>query len=103
MIFLCLLSTWLSFFLRLEQFVEINSIVYLSIISAIIAIPLFWNFGLYRTINRYNNISIIQKILISNFIYGFIFFILVAIYRLDAVPYYIGQHVPKSIGIILNQ
>ena len=75
---LCIVCTWLAFVLRLEElilFSEFN--FYPAIISVLIAIPIFWLFGLYRTIFRYQATSIILTILFSTFVYGFIYFLAV--------------------------
>ena len=55
---LCILSTWLAFTLRLEELILFKDFnFYTALISVVIAIPIFWLFGLYRTIFRYTNIS----------------------------------------------
>ena len=92
-IFLCILSTWLAFILRLDEFILFKDINLNSIfLSIIIAIPVFWLFGVYRTIFRYTNLSIFYTILISILVYGFFYFLIISIYVLEGVP--------RSIGII---
>ena len=73
---LCVACTWLAFVLRLEELIlprDFN--FYPAIISIIIAIPIFWMFGLYRTVFRYTGTSIILTILFSTFIYGLVYFL----------------------------
>ena len=60
----------------------------------------FFGFGLYRTIFRYTGLSIVLTILISTFIYGLIYFLIVTVYGIQGFPKSIGQAVPRSIGII---
>ena len=60
--------------------------------SIFIAIPIFWVFGLYRTIFRYTSLSIVVNILASTFIYSILYFLVVGIYGI--------QGVPRSIGVI---
>ena len=68
---LCILCTWLAFFLRLEELILFKDFnLYPALISVLVAIPVFWLFGLYRTIFRYTSLSIIFTILASSFIYG---------------------------------
>ena len=68
---LCTLCTWLAFTLRLEEFILFKNFnFYSAFVSIIIAIPVFWLFGLYRTIFRYTGLSIILNILASTFVYG---------------------------------
>ena len=50
---LCIFCTWLAFYLRLEEFVKINDVTTLAVeISILIAIPIFWLMGLYKTIHQ---------------------------------------------------
>ncbi len=90
---LCIICTWLSLYLRLE---DINLIkIYdfnLAAIISIIAIPIFWISGLYRTIFRYTGLSILFTILTSTFIYGMLYFIIISVFGLPSIP--------RSIGII---
>jgi FlaA1/EpsC-like NDP-sugar epimerase len=88
---LCILCTWLAFVLRLEQIVLLNDfILYSALISIVIAIPIFWLFGLYRTIFRYATISLVFTILVSLIIYGLIYFLVIGIYSIHGVPRTIG-------------
>lgn len=90
---LCILCTWLAFIIRLEELIFFKDLkISPAIISVFIAIPIFWLFGLYRTIFRYTGLSIILSILVSNFTYGFIFFLIISVYGLSDVP--------RSIGIL---
>ena len=98
---LCVLCTWLAFVIRLEEFISLKDFnLYPAIISTIIAIPIFWLFGLYRTIFRYSGTSIILTILASTFIYGLLYFLAVGVYGIQSTPNYIGQTVPRSIGVL---
>ena len=98
---LCVLCTWLAFVLRLEQLILFKDFNFVpAVISVVIAIPVFWLFGLYRTIFRYTGLSIVLTILISTFIYGLIYFLIVTVYGIQGFPKSIGQAVPRSIGII---
>ena len=90
---LCTLCTWLAFTLRLEEFILFKNFnFYSAFVSIIIAIPVFWLFGLYRTIFRYTGLSIILNILASTFVYGLFYFLIVGFYGI--------QGVPRSIGVI---
>ena len=72
---LCILCTWIAFILRLEELILLKNFNYVpALISIIIAIPIFWLFGLYRTIFRFTGLSIIFTILASSFIYALMFF-----------------------------
>jgi FlaA1/EpsC-like NDP-sugar epimerase len=90
---LCIVCTWLALTLILEEIILLNdSKLYSAIISAIIAIPIFWLFGFYRTIFRYAGVSIIFTLTSSIVVYGIVYFSIIGIYSI--------QGVPRSIGII---
>ena len=89
----CILCTWLAFTLRLEELILFKDFNFFpAIVSVLIAIPIFWLFGLYRTIFRYTSLSIISTILASTFIYGLIYFLIIGVYSINGVP--------RSVGII---
>ena len=90
---LCILCTWLAFTLRLEELILLKDFnFYPALISILIAIPIFWLFGLYRTIFRYTGLSIIFNIFASTFTYGLFYFLIIGVYSI--------QEVPRSIGIL---
>ena len=90
---LCVLCTWLAFTLRLEELILFKDFNYLpALISIFLTIPIFWIFGLYRTIFRYTSISIFLTILASISVYGLLYFLVIGVYSI--------QGVPRSIGVI---
>jgi len=90
---LCIFCTWIAFFLRLEEFVKINNITTLAVeISILLAIPIFWLMGLYKTIFRFQGSSIIFTVFVATFIYTLFYFAVISIYGI--------QGIPRSIGII---
>ncbi len=92
---LCIFCTWLAFIIRLEELIPFKDLnFYSGIISVLIAIPIFWLFGLYRTVFRYTDISIIFTILISTSVYGLVYSSIVVIYSLPEVPRSIGIFQP---------
>jgi FlaA1/EpsC-like NDP-sugar epimerase len=90
---LCVFCTWLAFYLRLEEFVKINDVTTLGVeISILLAIPIFWIMGLYKTIFRFQGSSIIFTVFVATFTYALFYFALVSIYGI--------QGIPRSIGVI---
>jgi FlaA1/EpsC-like NDP-sugar epimerase len=90
---LCIFCTWLAFFLRLEEFVKINDVTSLAVlISILFAIPIFWLMGLYKTIFRFQDSSIIFTVFVAIFAYSLFYFALIGIYGI--------QGIPRSIGVI---
>jgi len=98
--FLCVLCTWLAYSLRLEKFISFEDFnLYPALISIVISIPIFWVFGLYRTIFRYAGLSFFLNILSSSFVYGIFYFFIITVYKISSnVPYL--ANVPRSIGIL---
>jgi len=90
---ICIICTWLAFFLRLEEFVKINNVTTLAVqISILLAIPIFWLMGLYKTIFRFQGSSIIFSVFVASFAYALLYFAVIGIYGI--------QGIPRSIGII---
>ena len=90
---LCIFCTWLAFYLRLEQFIQINDVTTLAVeISVLLAIPIFWLMGLYKTIFRFAGSSIIFTVFVASFTYSLLYFSVIGVYGI--------QGIPKSIGII---
>ena len=90
---LCILCTWLAFYLRLEEFIKINDVTILSVlISIFLAIPIFWLSGLYKTMFRFIGSSIILTVGVASLAYGLLYFAVIGIYGI--------QGIPRSIGLI---
>ncbi len=103
---LCIFCTWVAFYLRLEQFIKINNITLLAVFfSIILAIPIFWFIGLYRTIIRYVGQSIVFLISIATFLYGLLYFSVISIYGIQGIPRSIGiiQPILLFIGILSSR
>ena len=90
---LCVFCTWLAFFLRLEEFVKINNVTTTAVeISILLAIPIFWLMGMYKTIFRFQGSSIIFTVFVATSVYALLYFAVITIYGI--------QGIPRSIGII---
>jgi len=95
--FLCLLSVWASFYLRLGEFQAFSDVtsapvLITSVASTALAIPIFVLSGLYRAIFRYSGMPAMMTMARATLIYGFLF---------SAVFTFIGvQGVPRTIGLI---
>ena len=90
---LCILCTWLAFLIRLEELILFKDFnFYPAMTSVIIAIPVLWLFGIYRTFFRYTSFSIISTIAASTFVYGILYFLVIGVYGINGVP--------RSIGIL---
>ena len=71
---LCILTTWISFYLRLGELFPLNNDLLIpSLLSILLAIPIFYLSGLYRTIFRYSGWPAMFTVSKSIFFYGFFF------------------------------
>tara|TARA_Y100000389_G_C17462916_1_gene523167 strand:- start:1225 stop:3195 length:1971 start_codon:yes stop_codon:yes gene_type:complete len=103
---LCILCTWLAFYLRLEQFLKINDETILAVLfSVLLAIPLFWLIGLYKTIFRYADSSIILTVFVATFAYLLLYFAVIGIYGIQGIPRSIGilQPILLFLGILTSR
>jgi len=90
---LCVLSTWFAFYLRLDQFISIQGAPLTAVmVSVALALPIFWLFGLYRTIFRHSGLSVMLSVSIALLIYGLLYFLVFSVYGL--------KDIPRSIGIL---
>lgn len=91
--FLCFLTVWIAFYLRLGEVVRLNySILFSSLLSIIFAIPVFYISGLYRTIFRYSGWPAMLTVSKSIIIYGFLFS--------TFITFISFRDIPRTIGII---
>ena len=90
---LCVLCTWFAFYLRLDQLISIQGVALPAVIvSVVLALPIFWLLGLYRTIFRYSGLSIMFSVSITLIVYGLLYFLVFGVYGVVGVP--------RSIGIL---
>lgn len=90
---LCVLSTWLAFYLRLGEFTSLSGEHLLAVlVSLLLAIPIFMATGLYRAIFRYSGLPAIASITRAIAVYGLIFS---SIFTVLGVP-----GIPRTVGLI---
>ena len=95
--FLCLLSVWISFYLRLGEFqafsiVSSEPVLITSVASVALAVPIFVVCGLYRAIFRYSGMPAMMTIVRAILIHGVFF---------SAIFTFMGvEGVPRTIGLI---
>lgn len=90
-IFLCILATWFAYYLRLGEFVSFTSAVLLAtLISIVVALPIFIVSGLYRAIFRYSGwpalIVVFRSISVYTLAYGVVFTVI----GVEGVPRTLG-------------
>ncbi len=100
---LCIICTWLAFYLRLDEFVTFRSLpLNITLVSILLAIPIFWLSGLYLIIHRYSSLSIIFSTSVAVSVYGILYFSIVSVYGIPEVPRSIGLIQPILLLIAIN-
>ncbi|WP_440676602.1 polysaccharide biosynthesis protein [Candidatus Pelagibacter sp. HIMB1593] len=103
---LCLIAVVGAFYLRLDQFVPLKGpVIVAALASVLLALPVFWLIGLYRTIFRYSGLSIMFSVSIAILVYGLLYFCLFTLYRIEGVPRSIGVLQPMLLffGIFISR
>ena len=92
--FLCFLAVWLSFYLRLGEFVSFFSkssgMGWAYTISVAFAIPTFIYFGFYRAIFRYSGQHALIVLAQATSVYGLLYFSVFSLVGVEGVPSTIG-------------
>ncbi|MFY9327261.1 MAG: nucleoside-diphosphate sugar epimerase/dehydratase [Georgfuchsia sp.] len=96
-VLLILVSLWLAFSLRLEQFyLPDNNTLWLFVVAPIVAIPVFIRLGLYRAITRYLGLHAAQTVFLSIALYLALF---------ATMAFLLALKIPRSVlvthGILL--
>ncbi len=92
---LCVLTVWLSYYLRLGEWVKLSGDSYWQPmwavgVSLLLALPIFVVNGFYRAIFRYTGLSALQTILKATAVYGLLFATVFTAYGMDGVPRTVG-------------
>lgn len=92
---LCVLTVWLSYYLRLGEWVKLSGDSYWQPmwavgVSLLLALPIFVVNGFYRAIFRYTGLSALQTILKAIAVYGLLFATVFTAYGVDGVPRTVG-------------
>ena len=94
---LCLISVWISFYLRMGEFLSLSNFLTFPVfitclVSLLLAIPIFFVSGLYLAIFRYSGMPAMMTMARATLIYAVLY---------SAVFTFIGiQGVPRTIGLI---
>lgn len=92
---ICILSVWLSYLIRLDEWGLLNTSQWLVVITSVaISFPLFIFFGLYRAIFRHIGSVAATSILNVFLIYFSIFFSIFTIVGINSVPRSLGALQP---------
>jgi FlaA1/EpsC-like NDP-sugar epimerase len=100
---ICVLSVWLSFYLRLGYFPDLFSYpLHPAITSMVLAVPIFISFGLYRAIFRYNGWEAITAVIRAVALYALPFAVIYTIIGVTSVPRTIGLIQPILLLLLVS-
>lgn len=91
--FLCVITVWLAFYLRLGVFVPLQSVAIPAVVSTALALLIFATSGLYRAIFRYSGLAAMVALTRAMLLYGLSF---AAIFTFYGKP----ELVPRTVGLI---
>ena len=105
--FLCLLSVWISFYLRLGEFqafsiVSSEPVLITSVASVALAVPIFVLCGLYRAIFRYSGMPAMMTMVRAILIYGVFFSAIFTFMGVEGVPRTIGLIQPIVVFLLVG-
>jgi FlaA1/EpsC-like NDP-sugar epimerase len=99
----CVLTVWLAFYLRLNEFVPLTGSTLLPVfVSIFLAIPIFVTSGLYRSIFRYSGLPAMGAMARAMLLYGVLFASLFTFYGFSGVPRTIGLIQPLLMLIFVG-
>lgn len=88
---LCVLSVWLAYYLRLDEFVPLSGTALWAVAASIgIVLPIFIVSGLYRAIFRYSGWSALLTVAWAMAIYGLLYASIFTVVGVTGVPRTIG-------------
>jgi FlaA1/EpsC-like NDP-sugar epimerase len=104
---LCILSVWLSFYLRLGEFLPLSGSFFSPVwlvasVSVVLAIPIFVTSGLYRAIFRYSGWPAMMAMVRAMLLYGVLFSGLFTFYGVQGVPRTVGLIQPLLMLVLVG-
>lgn len=100
---LCVLTVWIAYYLRLGYFVPLKGLaLYVAATSVALAIPIFYLFGLYRTVFRYFGTSALALLIKAMVVYGVLFAAIFTVFSFTGIPRTIGLIQPVLLILMLS-
>jgi FlaA1/EpsC-like NDP-sugar epimerase len=102
-IFFSILATWIGLSIRLEKLISFNSDYVLTALIAIgISIPIFFSFGIYKTIFRFSNVKSIQILSQTMSVYAVIYATIFSVISVQGIPRSIGLMQPTILFLLVG-
>lgn len=100
---LCILSVWLTFYLRLGVFLPPSGPpMWPMLVAVVLALPLFITSGLYRAIFRYSGLPAMVVVARAMLLYGLAFAAIFTFYGVDGVPRTVGLIQPILLFMLVG-
>ena len=104
--FVCAITVWMSFNLRLESWTAWSSAHFIAFVCSVaVALPLFTVFGLYRAIFRYTGLPALLTVLKVVALYALIYGLTFTVFGVSGVPRTVGvlQPLLLLLGVTLSR
>ena len=84
---LCVLATWIAFYLRLGEFVELGGNARWAVIVSVgVALPIFIKSGFYRAIFRHSGLPVLLSIARATVFYGVVYGLVFTVIGVQGYP-----------------
>ena len=88
---LCVLTVWLTFYLRLGEFISLSGIEFwAAVVAVVVALPIFVISGLYRAIFRYSGWPAMFAIARAIAVYGLLYASVITAIGIPGIPRTVG-------------
>ena len=95
-------SVWVAYYLRLGDFVSLSERgLSALVLSILIAFPIFYFFGLYKTIFRYSGINSLLTVSRAMFSYSIIYTLLISFIGIRGIPRTLGIIQPLLLLVLI--
>ena len=99
----CVLSVWISYYLRLGDIVSLSVRGFdATAISLIICLPIFSFFGLHRSIFRHSGLYSLIVVSKALFVYAFFYGSLISFFSIEGIPRTIGLIQPLVLLVLIS-
>lgn len=102
-IILCVIATWLSFAIRLGEFLYFNDFLAIaSAISIVLILPILAVFGVYQTIIRYSGWHSVSQVGQAALMYALIYCTVFSVFGVTGIPRTIGILQPIFVFLLVS-
>jgi FlaA1/EpsC-like NDP-sugar epimerase len=98
---LAFFTVWLAFYLRLGEFISISGNQWIAVAVSLLALPVFWTFGLYRAIVRFLGLDALATIGRACAVYGLLYATVFTFLGVAGVPRTVGLIQPLLLFIFV--